>query len=440
MSNNLIRYEDGRMRGSLSAAQRVSPNEIQEARRDAMARQASGEQGWFGILDDAGHLKAVKQAAERFGKIKNCLVLGIGGSDLGARAALAAMRLKDPKVKIWFAGDTTDPEALDEVLDSVPWKNTTVNVISKSGGTLETMAAFFAALERLEKAVGKTKAAERVICTTDPDKGDLHDLALKAGYAILPVPHNVGGRFSVLTAVGLFPLALAGIKIEKLLDGARQTRDDWMSAAGSSHAIDRFAAWHVAHDRAKRQIQTMLVYASALEPSARWWRQLWAESLGKNVKRDGRKHYDGPTPVVFLGPTDQHSQLQLYQDGPDDKVYTFLTVDNFRSKSKVPSAAKKFGPTADAAGKKFSDLLKAEAQGTAQALVDVGRPVGQLKLEKIDEAGFGALVMFMEIATAVAGAIYGINAFDQPGVEASKIQAKKQLAGEKSTKSPEFVI
>lgn len=440
MSHSLLSYDDANMRGNLSAAQRVSPTDILYAHRDVVARHDSGEQGWLGILDDSEHINAVKTMATRYGKYKNCLVLGIGGSDLGARAVLAAVRLKTPKTNVYFAGDTTDPEALEEILDKIPWKNTCLNVISKSGGTLETMTAFFVAKERLEKAVGHDKAAERIVCTTDPETGDLHDLAVKNGYGILPVPQNIGGRFSVLTSVGLFPLALAGVNISKLLTGARLTRDGWMASTGASHEIDRFAAWHVAHDQAKRQIHTMMVYASALEPFARWWRQIWAESLGKNVKRDGRKHYDGPTPVVFLGPTDQHSQLQLYQDGPDDKVYTFVFAENMRSKLKVPSAAKKFVPTRDAAGRSFQDLLQAETQGTADALVSVGKPVGHLSVNRINEESMGALLMFMEIATAVAGAIYGINAFDQPGVEASKKQVKQLLTKDDSTQNPLIVL
>ncbi len=440
MPNILLRYDDARMRGNLSAAQRLSPSAVMEAHKDVATRCSNGEQGWMEILDDQKHLTAIKNAIKNFGKYKACLVLGIGGSDLGARAALAALRIKQPKTKLFFAGDTTDPEELEAVLDAVPWKQACINVISKSGGTLETMTAFFAAKDRLDKAVGAGGAASRIICTTDPDKGDLHALAVKNGYAILPVPQNIGGRFSVLTSVGLFPLGLAGANVSRLIEGARNMRDQWLAASGTSHDIDRFAAWHVAHDKSKRQIHTLMVYASALEPFGRWWRQIWAESLGKEVRRDGRKNYDGPTPVVFLGPTDQHSQLQLYQDGPDDKVYTFMSSEKMRSKIKVPSAAKKFGPTEQVSGKSFVDLLKAETDGTAEALVDAGRPVGKLVFDRIDEQSLGEAFMFFEIATAVAGALYGVNAFDQPGVEASKVRVKKLLAGPDPSQNVQDVI
>ena len=427
MPNNLLSYHDEHMRGNLSAAQRVSPSEISDARQDVLQRDKNGEQGWLRILDDKAHINEVKKALERYKDIKHWLILGVGGSDLGARALLAALRLQNSKTKLYFAGDTTDPEELALVLDSVPWKQVGINVISKSGGTMETMGAFFVACERLEKAVGAKKASERIVCTTDPVDGDLHDLAVQKGYGMLSIPKNIGGRFSVLTSVGLFPLGLAGANIGKLISGASGLRDEWKVETGTGHIIDRYAAWHVAHDRARRQIHVLMPYAASLSSMAAWWRQLWAESLGKSKQRNGQRNYDGPTPIVFTGPTDQHSQLQLYQDGPDDKVYTFLTTDELRTKMRVPIAVKKFSAISYASGKTFSDLLSAAADGTSSALTEAGRPVGNLRLSRINEESLGALIVFFEIATAMAGAMYKINAFDQPGVEASKRRVKELL-------------
>ncbi|MDD5726586.1 MAG: hypothetical protein PHC53_04270 [Patescibacteria group bacterium] len=428
MPNLLLSYDDANMRGDLAATERISPQDLHAAHAAVLNLHKDKEQGWLEILDDKQYLTEIDSLVKKFSKFKNCLVLGIGGSDLGSRAILAAMRDNGKKTKLWFAGDTTDPEEVSRVLDAMPWDKTCINVISKSGGTLETMAAFFEARQRLINKVGAKKAAERIICTTDPEKSDLRDLAISKGYSLLSVPQNIGGRFSVLTAVGLFPLALAGINVKSLLKGAIATRDDWMNHQGTTHAIDRFAAWQVAHEtRKKRNMHILFAYAACLGPMANWWRQLWAESLGKAVRKNGHPNHFGPTPIVAIGPTDQHSQLQLYQDGPDDKIYTFLTSATSRSKMKVPVGAKSFGPMSNAAGRSFEQLLQAEAHGTINALLDVKRPLGVLDLKKINEESVGALIVFLEIATAIAGELYEINAYDQPGVEASKRRARELL-------------
>lgn len=428
MSNLHLSYDDANMRGDLAATERLSPQDLHAAHSAVLNLHKDKEQGWLDILDDKPYLTEIDNLVKKFSKFKNCLVLGIGGSDLGSRAILAAMRDNGKKTKLWFAGDTTDPEEVSRVLDAIPWDKTCINVISKSGGTLEPMAAFFEARQRLINKVGAKKTAERIVCTTDPEKSDLRDLAISKSYSLLSVPQNIGGRFSVLTAVGLFPLALAGVNIKNLLKGAVATRDDWMDHQGTTHAIDRFAAWQVAHEtRKKRNMHVLFAYAACLGPMANWWRQLWAESLGKATRKNGHSNHFGPTPVVAVGPTDQHSQLQLYQDGPDDKIYTFLTSATSRSKLKVPASAKSFGPMSHAAGRSFDQLLLAEAQGTINALLDIKRPIGILDLKKINEESVGALIIFLEIATAIAGELYEINAYDQPGVEASKRRARELL-------------
>lgn len=425
---DLIFYEDSDMRSDLAVKEKVSPQTLREAHASALKLHREGKQGWLDILDDQGHLWAIDQAAHRFGRYAHCLVLGIGGSDLGARAVLSALEPLKGKTRLWFAGDTTDPDEIAKILDAVPWKQACINVISKSGGTLETMAVFFEAKRRLEKAVGAKKAGDRIICTTDPEKSALRDLALDKGWATLPVPPNIGGRFSVLTSVGLFPLALAGVDVKRLLNGAVAIRDDWAEHQGASHQIDRFAAWQYAHETRKgRNMHVLFAYASNLRSMSNWWRQIWAESLGKAKRSDGTRNKYGPTPVVAIGPTDQHSQLQLYQEGPDDKIYTFLTVRSPKTKLKVPSSIKSLGPVAYASGRAFSDLLVAEAQGSMSALRQTKRPVGLLQLPKIDENTLGALLVFYELATAVAGELYGINAYDQPGVEASKKRTHELL-------------
>ncbi|MFZ6015122.1 MAG: hypothetical protein ACOYUZ_02075 [Patescibacteria group bacterium] len=415
-------FDDSNLRGNLFATQRINPHEIFDARQNLIQLHKRGEQGWLSVVDDKDHIDLIKAQVKVFKKYKNCLVIGIGGSDLGTRAAIHALADKYVGSKIWFTGNTTDPDAISKVFDTIPWKQTCINVISKSGGTLECMSVFLEAKERLEKAVGAKKAAKAIICTTDPESGELRDFAVQNGYATLSVPQNIGGRFSVLTSVGLFPMAMANIKIDALLKSAAKIRDDWFDAFGTSHDIDRFAAWHVAHGRNGRPIHVLFCYSEALREFAMWYRQIWAESLGK------LKAHGGPTPVAAIGPADQHSQLQLYQDGPDDKVYTFLNVKNFASKLRIPKSIAKFDDLKYAKNHSFADLIHAAQKATAAALLEQERPVGTLEIDKVSEESLGALFMFYEIATAMAGFLYCINPFDQPGVEASKSNVKQILS------------
>jgi glucose-6-phosphate isomerase len=416
----MLSYNDKNMRADLSATDRITPREIMDARQALIKLHKTGEQGWLQILDDKKHIAEIKKAVKQFSKFKHLVVLGIGGSDLGARAVLTALRSTGKKTQVHFAGDTTDPDEIAAIFDALPWKQTAINVISKSGGTLETMSVFFEAKERLERAVGVTKAAKAIICTTDPEQGALLDFARQKGYATLPVPQNIGGRFSVLTSVGLFPIAMSGISIDKILGGASKLRDNWMKYGGTSHMIDQFAAGHIAHYAKKRNIHVLFTYSAALKQLGFWYRQIWAESLGKSKTT-------GPTPVAAQGPTDQHSQLQLYQDGPDNKVYTFLNVETFTSKLKVSKSISKIDKLAYAKGHSFADLIHAALQGTSKALIDQNKPVGILNLKKIDEAPIGELIIFYEIAVAMAGLMLHINPFDQPGVEDSKHRVEELL-------------
>ncbi len=417
----IMLYIDKNMRADLTSDERITPLQIMDARQELLEIFESGEQGWLKILDDKKYWHTVKAQIKSFAKFKHLLVLGIGGSDLGCRAILEAMRTSGTKTKIHFAGDTTDPDEIESIFNQLDWRHTAVNVISKSGGTLETMSVFFAAKERLEKAVGVKKASQAIICTTDPEKGALLEMAIEKGYATLPVPQNIGGRFSTLTAVGLFPVGLAGINISKILSGAIALRNDWQQYGGASHMINQFSAYHTAHYHKKRRIHVLFCYASALKRFATWYRQVWAESLGKTSVA-------GPTPIIAMGPADQHSQLQLFQDGPDDKVYTFLQVDSFQSKLRVPASIATMADLNYAKNKTFQNLIQSALTGTSEALSAQNKPVGILNIKKIDEASIGQLFVFYEIAVSITGLMLHINPFDQPGVEDSKQRVKKLLA------------
>lgn len=373
--------------------------------------------------------RLVRETADDF------VVIGIGGSSLGAVALQSALAhplynllprkaRKGPRV---FFLENPDPDYLAAVLDALNLRKTAVNVVTKSGGTAETMANFLVIRKVLSKAVGK-RHAERIIATTDQDKGDLRAIAREEGYATLPVPANVGGRFSTLTSVGLLPAAVAGIDIRGLLGGAREMRH-----CTSTASMDTNAAWRLAGilyladtARGKRTV-VFMPYASALREIGFWFRQLWAESLGKARDREGREVHSGQTPIAASGPVDQHSQLQLYMEGPDDKIYIFVRAAKFGKRVPIPRVFPGSKTCALLGGHELGGLMNAEQAATEEALHRTGRPVIRIDLPAVSAHAVGQLLFLLEEATVVAGGLYGIDPFDQPGVELSKVLTKREL-------------
>lgn len=365
-----------------------------------------------------------RQAPEVF------VVLGIGGSALGNQALIAALA---PIYQEWqsasgrprlFVLDNVDPDWLGEFFDNLPAGRMHVNVISKSGGTIETSAQFLLAWDRIRRACASdAEARERFTLTTDPSGGHFRVLADQFGFATLPVPAGVGGRFSVLSPVGLFTAAMGGFDCASLLEGAAKT-DARLRATQPDQ--DPALAWALAHvlylERGKPN-HVHFVYSHRARLLAEWWQQLWAESLGKKRTTDGRPARFGPTPVTALGPTDQHSQIQLYAEGPDDKVYTFLKIDKFGRGLDVPPAFAPSPAFAPLASRSFQELMQAEREGTEIALEQAGRPVCRIELCQLDAFHVGAYFLFCEVATAIAGHLLDVNPYDQPGVEAGKLNA-----------------
>ena len=409
MSSPFLRYDDSNMKSKTSSLSK----ELVLAKKTLLEDWKYGSQGWMGCPDEKTlEARILKLATEKRKKFKTCLVVGIGGSDLGSRAAWHALKHEAKGMQLEFLGGNTDPDEIEWTLKSLDLKTTLVNIISKSGDTLEPMATFAVLRERLQKLVG-SRYAEHVVATTDEEKGSLHALAVQEGYAMLPVPNNVGGRFSVLTAVGLFPLACVGIDIKKMLLGAKQMRDEYASGDAKTHDAARYAAHHVLGDlKDHRPIHVLMPYSERLRVFGQWYRQIWAESLGKDGK--------GPTPIAALGATDQHSQVQLYNQGPQDKLITFIEVDHFASKLKAPRIKSDMPTIQDISNLPFEKIIHAERQGIAQALKENGHLNGTLHLSKVDPATLGGLFMFFEIATGIAGSLYGINTYNQPGVEDGK--------------------
>jgi len=344
---------------------------------------------------------------------------------------LQALKKDGKGMDVRFIGANTDPDEIAALLAGIDWKRTAVNIVSKSGNTIEPMSTFLVLQDRLIKAVGKKAHARHVIATTDRESGTLRRIADKEGYRTLPVPDGIGGRFSALTPVGLFPAACAGIDVKRLVGGAdaalRRALD---TPAAKNHPL-RFAALQYDGYMKRMKFLTVLMpYAAGLQAFGDWFRQLWAESLGKKHTRKGKVRPQGLTPIAALGATDQHSQIQLYNEGLNDKIITFIEVERFAAELRVPGPYPKDEGVAYMKGIRFSDIIHAERMATAHSLAQNGRPNATITVPKVDEASVGALMMFFMVATAAMGELMDVDAYDQPGVEAGK-KAMYALLGRK---------
>ncbi|MDQ3913574.1 MAG: glucose-6-phosphate isomerase [Actinomycetota bacterium] len=344
--------------------------------------------------------------------------VGIGGSALGPIALQRALShpyynllSSRPGPRIHFA-ENTDPASLSAILDVVDLRNTWVNVVTKSGSTAETMANFLVLRGTLVDCLGEDGYSERVVFTTDPEEGYLNRIAEREGVKTLQIPPDVGGRFSVLTPVGLFPAAVAGLDIDGLLRGAAQCADEVIEK-GTEHPAVEGAAYHYLMNTARgRNIRVMMPYADALDRLAAWFVQLWAESLGKEGK--------GSTPHAAVGTTDQHSQVQLYMQGPQDKVIEIVEIEQHPHDLPIPRSYEDLEGVGYLGRHTVAELLSVECDATRKALTEAERPNSTIKLGAVDEEHLGYLMQALEVQTVIAGSLYGVNAFDQPGVEAGK--------------------
>jgi glucose-6-phosphate isomerase len=421
----------------MSAAGGLSDADLDGA-REAFARaqaavRAQHKADALGFLDlpadEALLAQTTRFAGRAAGVFRDVVLLGIGGSALGPIALRTALRpyqwnsLPDaarnglPRLHVL---DNVDPETIAALLDRVELMHALVIVTSKSGGTAETMAQFLVVHDRLKRTAG-SDLRRQLVFVTDPAKGALRPLAKSLGVEALDIPPNVGGRFSVLSPVGLLPAALIGIDVKALLAGARDMRDRCMAAAGDDPRRNPAAAFALlqwlADTRLGRRIDVLMPYSDPLRDMAAWFVQLWAESLGK-IRPDGTSV--GPTPVAALGATDQHSQVQLFMEGPADKTVTFLAVGERGTDVSIPSAFGEVKELAYLGGHSLGELIDIEQRATAGALAKRGRPNMTIRLDRVDAWHVGGLMMLLEIATAYAGQLYGVDAFDQPGVELGK--------------------
>jgi glucose-6-phosphate isomerase len=403
---------------------------FREAHADTRRRRDAGELGFFALADGGETVRTIEEFAEGGGQVfSNLVVLGIGGSALGTTALKTALlhpfwnELDDEGREYYprlYVLDNVDPATFGAFLDRVDLRRTLFNVISKSGGTAETMSQYLVVRERLRAEVGE-KWTRHVLFTTDPEKGVLRALADAEGIAALPVPANVGGRFSVLSAVGLLPAAMTGIDVDALLAGAREMAERCDTGELRANPAGMFAALqYLADTECGAPVHVMMPYSDRLRDVADWFRQLWAESLGKRHTRDGREVFAGPTPVAALGATDQHSQVQLYVEGPFDKTVTLLAERTPAREVEIPSEHPELPELAYLGGHGMGALLRTEMLATEAALAERGRMNMTIEVERIDARSVGALLMMLQIATVYAGHLYGVDPLDQPGVELGK--------------------
>lgn len=407
------------------------------------AAAGTGWERWRDLPADpvrSTHVDAVKRLVARHrNTTEHLIVLGIGGSALGNLAIQAALnpltwnqtpsdQRDGPRL---YVLDNVDPHLVHDTLslierDDPSFERTLVNVVSKSGETAETAAQFMVLRRRLEERLGE-RASDHIVATTDPISGTLRTLCDERGYETLPVPEGVGGRFSVLSPVGLFSAAMCGIDIDALLDGAADM-DDRCREPDPTRNPAAILAWLLTeHASAGRTNHVMLPYSSHLLLMADWYRQLWAESLGKRVDLDGTVVHAGFTPIKALGATDQHSQIQLYREGPHDKVVMFLEVETPDRDVTIPTGDD-IAPLTYLEGARLSQLLAAEKRATEYALVESRRPNLTIRFPRLDAHAVGQFIQLWQITTAMAGRLLNIDPFDQPAVETGK-QATFGLMG-----------
>ena len=381
-----------------------------------------------GARDD---LALLKPHAERFARFEHVIVLGTGGSSLGGQTLVA---LKDQgfgpqngRPKLWFM-DNVDPATFTELVARLPLARTGLIVISKSGTTAETLTQFLTLLPEFEASVGKARLAEHVIAITEPSDNALGRLAGRIGCPILDHDPKVGGRFSVLSLVGLLPAMIAGLDVGAVREGAASVLDPVLQAGDANDLAPAVGAALSIGLARERGIGTtvLMPYCDRLGYFGFWYRQLWAESLGKGG--------NGTTPVRAMGTVDQHSQLQLYLGGAPDKMFTVLILDT-AGKGKPIAPASLGGDKALAylENQSLGDLLLAEAEATAVTLVKNGRPARIMRIATLDERVMGALMMHYMLETMFAAHLLGVDAFDQPAVEEGKILTRQYLAARVSS-------
>ena len=414
--------------GGITAGDWTSaPDAFRRAHAGLVRRRDAGELGFLALpTDHALHRQSTEFAGRARGKFDDVVVLGIGGSALGPIALRTALlkpawnslsnqeRAGQPRLHVL---DNVDPHTISALLGRLDLERSLFVVISKSGGTAETMAQYLVVRERL---AAKTKdPTGHLVFVTDPKKGALREIARAENVAALDIPPAVGGRYSVLTPVGVLPAALVGIDTAGLLAGAADIAQRCAGDDLRDNPAGLFATLeYLADTTLGRHIHVLMPYSDPLRDLADWFVQLWAESLGKH--RQPGDHGVGPTPLGALGATDQHSKVQLFMEGPPDKTVAFVAVRDIAADVPIPSLHSEVKELGYLGGHHLGELLSIEQRATAGALARRGRPNMTIHVDRVDPWHLGGLFMLLEIATIYAGELYGVNPLDQPGVELGK--------------------
>jgi glucose-6-phosphate isomerase len=398
---------------------------------DIARRRENSELGFYQLPYDFKTLDEISRMALSIRKkCEYFVVLGIGGSALGGIALFHSLchplhnlirRSNRDRAPRAFFLENIDPKTFNALLDFVDLEKTVFNVVTKSGTTIETLSQFLIIQKVLSERLSKSSVKEHIVITTGEKPGNLKYMAEAEGCPILSIPENVGGRFSVFSPVGLLPAAVCGIDIAELLAGARHADERCKQRQFKQNPAFLSGALHYLADVKKGlNIVVMMPYSDALVQVANWFRQLWAESLGKERTTSGKAVNVGQTPVVALGVTDQHSQLQLYLEGPFNKLIDFLLVEETGGKINIPKAQKSTEGISYLSSHTLNELMRVEAQSTQYALAQAGRSNMSFMLPEVNPFTIGQLLFMLQVQTVFTAGLYEVNPLDQPRVEASK--------------------
>ncbi len=458
--NNMMTDFVGEHGISIEDIDKIS-DKIENAKKAMVEKRANGKMDWRDLPYNQDEVveDILSYVNEQKDKFEAFVVLGIGGSALGPIAVQQAInhpyynelprdkRNGFPKL---YVADNVDPEKLVYLFQTVDVTKCLFNVISKSGSTSETMSLFMIIKKMLDEKLGKD-AAEHIVCTTDKVNGNLIKIAKEEGYKTFIIPSGVGGRFSELTPVGLLAAAFCGIDIKAMLAGAAFMdeickNDDIYKNPAFMYAILNYIGMEKG-----RNICVVMPYADSLKYISDWYAQLWAESLGKKYDNDGNIVNVGPTPVKALGVTDQHSQVQLYTEGPFDKMIVLMGVDKYKETIQIPESYKEIPSLGFLGGITQNQLIQTEQMATEYALMKSGKMNMTITLPEVNEFTLGQTLYMFEVATGFTGELLNINAFDQPGVEEGKnatyaffgrpgYEEKKKELDAKPAKKDKFII
>ena len=405
--------------------------------------------GFLDLDSTRNTLDHIEALAEKYRKrFRAVVVVGIGGSSLGVQALCQALlgeswNLRDDKSrrhcpKVYFL-DNLDPVSVHELLELIDIESTFFNVVSKSGSTAETLALYAIIENRVREEMGSDEASKHFLFTTDPSIGTLRSMAEDKGIVSLKVPPEVGGRFSVLSPASLFLGALVGLDVRRIIKGATAAKEQCRTPILEKNKAGMVSMLlHTVDVEQGRNVHVLMPYCDRLHKFSLWFQQLWSESLGKERNSLGELVNSGPTLLTAQGARDQHSQLQLFAEGPENKVIFFLTLREYGSDMKIPVKTSDPDLFQCFSERGIGELLNLEHRATAESLRRKGRPTMTLELEDLDEEVMGELLMLFMMATVYAGDLYQVDALDQPGVELAK-RLTFELLDRKETSSSDIL-